>query len=207
MNRRPNQRLPAARRARAGFTLLEAAVATALAGLVIANVTIVLRASQRTWDEQTLETSLDVLAVQTLDRVTMALAGASREALQPAYEPPLPCSDLVYEYSLGMQGEVEQWSAPQRIYMDGARAAVVWAENPGMPEEREVVWGKNVRNELADEVLGNLVDDNGNGIVDEAGLCFTIEGNAVRVRITLEKTNPEGIVVRRSRESLVVCRN
>lgn len=196
-----------ARRARAGFTLLEAAVASALTALVIANVSMIMRASQRAWNEETIEGSLDVLAVQALDRVTMALAGASREALQPACEPPLPCSDMVYEYSLGMEGEVELWSDPQRIFMDAGRDALVWAENPGEVEEREVVWGRNVRDELAGELLGNLVDDNGNAIVDEAGLCFTIEGASVRVRITLEKKNPEGIVVRRSREALVVCRN
>jgi hypothetical protein len=56
------------------------------------------------------------------------------------------------------------------------------------------------------EVMNNL-DDNGNGLVDESGLCFTFEDNTVTVRLTLEAEGPDRATLSRVFQGLVFCRN
>ena len=59
---------------------------------------------------------------------------------------------------------------------------------------------------MKDEVLNN-VDDNMNGITDETGLSFVVDGDSVTIRLTLERMNKEGNPVRVSKETTVTCRN
>jgi hypothetical protein len=55
--------------------------------------------------------------------------------------------------------------------------------------------------------LANGIDDNGNGVIDEKGLCFVVEGNRVTIRLTIDKPGPDGKHYRRTLETTVTCRN
>ena len=47
---------------------------------------------------------------------------------------------------------------------------------------------------LEGEIGGNNLDDNGNGLVDERGLSFVLEGGRLTVRVTVEKKERDGSV-------------
>ena len=81
------------------------------------------------------------------------------------------------------------WGDPEEI--SGANAQVVWSQNPGDPDERRVVWSNVVRPFLEGEIQ-NGTDDNQNGLIDEKGLNFTLQGNRVTIRLTLERARNAG---------------
>ncbi|MCZ6597746.1 MAG: hypothetical protein O7B99_08925, partial [Planctomycetota bacterium] len=83
---------------------------------------------------------------------------------------------------------------------------VVWKQNPGTPEERRVAWCNTVRPFLGGELM-NGIDDNGNGLIDENGLSFTVDRNAVWIRLSLERMSKDGSTVTESVETVVTCRN
>jgi hypothetical protein len=74
------------------------------------------------------------------------------------------------------------------------------------PSERTVILCRNVR-ELAEGETANGLDDNGNGLVDEKGLCFDLSEGNLSLRLTVERRDPNHQLVTRSFESSVWLRN
>ena len=181
-------------------------MAVGLLGLVTANVTMVLRATSKAYDSDTAMAALEVSAAQTLNRVCLALMGASRDAIDPPVEFPLHTSQVQYEKNLGVADGAPVWSDPETIAHDLQQSRVVWTTNPGEEGSKSVVWGRDVRQLLASEML-NGVDDNGNGLIDETGLTFSMEGERVHIWLTLERLNDAGELVQRKIETCVTCRN
>ena len=68
------------------------------------------------------------------------------------------------------------------------------------------MWCKVVRPFLEGEQM-NGVDDNGNGLIDEKGLVFTLDGSRVTVRLTLERKSETGELITRTVETMITCRN
>ena len=83
---------------------------------------------------------------------------------------------------------------------------VIWRDKPGEVDERSVVWSRWVSDFLENE-LPNGIDDNGNGLIDESGLTFVIDGSMVTIRLTLQRTGSDGKSSVYSREATVHCRN
>lgn len=69
-----------------------------------------------------------------------------------------------------------------------------------------MVWTSLARPFLEGEVL-NGVDDNGNGLIDEQGLSFTLFGDSVTIRLSIAQTNPEGEEITQTVETVVTVRN
>ncbi len=53
----------------------------------------------------------------------------------------------------------------------------------------------------------NSADDNGNGLEDEPGLCFDIEGGALNVRLSVARLDSNGQQVTRTVETSIALRN
>ena len=192
---------------RAGFTLIEVMVAITLLGLVVTNLYMVLADSSKAFGSEAAVFDAEMQARRTLDRIAMAVIGSSRDSLFQTPVSPVSTSELSFKSNLGVEDGEPVWSDPQKISMTEEQdAAVTWFENPGAPAERRIVWSKWVR-AFADGEISNGVDDNGNGLVDEKGLSFEIEGDMVVIRLTIEKVAPDGTVVTRQLESRVTCRN
>ena len=83
---------------------------------------------------------------------------------------------------------------------------MAWIEDPGLPGEKRARWCRYVADYLEGEVPNGL-DDNGNGLIDEPGLCFTQENGLLVIRLTLEETTSSGEVLTQSVETIVTCRN
>jgi hypothetical protein len=118
----------------------------------------------------------------------------------------LHTNSIRYSFSLGLEDGEVVWSAPEEIRLGDAGGTVEWRENPGAAEERRVVWTTLVSPLLEGEEV-NGVDDNGNGLIDEDGLSFVLEGQRIVIRLTLRRPEVDGRTVQQTVEQVVHCRN
>jgi prepilin-type N-terminal cleavage/methylation domain-containing protein len=194
-------------RSRAGFTLLEMSVALVLLVVVIGNVYSLLRQSSKAIGAQNSAFDIDTQAQRAMDRITLAIVGASEATLEIPTGAPFYTDKLNYKESLGMQDGAIVSSPQQRIELSNTDGGeVVWIENPGTPEQKRVVWGKNIPPFLKEE-LDNGIDDNSNGIIDETGLSFVKDGKSITVYLTVKRTTADGHVFQKSLQDTVTCRN
>ncbi len=197
---------PGRTRPRAGFSLLELLIALGVAGLIFANVGLVLRSGSESRERDATRGDLDVQIDRTLDRILLALMSANVDSLDPTAPSPSFQNALEYVQNLGVQnGEVVLGDA-ERIELVVNGGQVQWRQRPGELDERMVVWTRWVAQYLDGE-QPNGVDDNGNGLIDETGLAFVVSGTQVEVFLCLERRGDDGEVVRHQRSAVVACRN
>ena len=199
-----------ATRRRGGFTALEAIIATGLFAVLAVNLTLLTRATQRGTAQQDELVKLEVLASQTLDRLTLALMSARQEAIEPLEPAPFNDAEIRYVISNGIDeaGNLV-WSDPEAVGLDPENNEVVWRRNPNTDEELRVIWGKHVSEAALNETLGNLVDDNGDQLIDEAGLSFHLDdnGQSVVIQLSLARQTDAGNWIRHSTRQRVAFRN
>ncbi|HVS17392.1 MAG TPA: hypothetical protein VMT18_02240 [Planctomycetota bacterium] len=196
-----------ARPPRAAYTLLEVVISIGLVALVVTNIVLALDSSTKAYEVGSTRIEVEDQARRTLDRIALAVMGSSREGLAPGQEYPLDTDSLTYQLHLGYQNGVAVWSDPERIAREEQQAQIAWSKNPGNADEQRVVWTKWVRETMDGEIPGNGLDDNGNGLIDEKGLSFTIEQDLVTIRLTLEKNGPDGRPVTVALDTQVGVRN
>jgi len=188
---------------RAGWTLVELLLTAGLAGLAMTKAAFVLREAFGAAGRSTAAMHSEDQARALMERISMAVMGSDRDSLFPGAES-VHSSQIRYSMSLGLEDGELVWSAPEQISLDGS--AVQWRENPGAADERRVTWTTLVSPLLAGETV-NGVDDNGNGLVDEDGLSFVLEGDSVRIRLTIRRPEVDGRTVEQTVESVVCIRN
>lgn len=192
--------------ARSGFTLLEALIVTALMSVAIVKGTMVINSTTRSHSRESSAMMLEDQARRVLDQIGYAIMGSSRESLFPDPLNPFFDTEITYRVSMGVEAGVVVWNDPERIGLAEMLTRLTWSENPGEVEERRVVWTNLVAPFLEGEVP-NGVDDNGNGLIDESGISFSLQGDAVLVRLSLEKQFSDGTTVTETVETMVTCRN
>lgn len=192
-------------RSRGGFTLIELIFSITLVAIVLGQATYVMRSVSKSAQDDTTGAVLEDQVQAALDRIAYAIMGSNRATLVPKAEGD-HFTDLKYKVSLGFEDGAAVWADPEQIALDADDEEVVWSENPGAAEERSVVWTKYVSPLMEGEIF-NGDDDNGNGLIDEEGLSFVIDGNAVTVRVTLRRLDRHGNPVSVNRETTVTCRN
>ncbi len=194
-------------RARRGFTAVELVIALALAGIVVGNLMLVLSDTRERFAAQSVSKDVDAAARRALDRIALQIMGAVRSQLYSPVSAPMSSESINYTSVIGTQDGQPIVSSPQRIALSQEPThSVTWYENPGQPNETHVVWARDLRDFCAGEVP-NGIDDNGNGLVDEKGLAFEVDGPMVRITLTLERIGPDGKPVTKTLETRVTCRN
>jgi hypothetical protein len=194
------------RTSRAGYTLVEIILAIGLLTILSLNVIWVTRAVSRSSGNGTSNAILEDQAQSVLRRVALAIMRSNRDTLLGALESPLSSDELRYQVQIGVQDGEIVWDDPEMVGFEDEQGQVFWSQNPDTAEEMRIVWSNYVAPLLEGEEM-NGVDDNGNGLVDEKGLNFVIDRNAVTVRLTMERTNSEGETLTHSVETTVTCRN
>jgi hypothetical protein len=194
-----------AARARRGLSTLEVVVGVALLAVVAAKVVLVSSSASTASNDDLANIVVEDQARQTLDRIAYSVMGSDRASIMPDAETPAFSSLIRYRLSLGVEDGVVVWDDPEQIVLDGGDGKLRWIENPGVANQRSVVWCDAVRQLLEDE-LPNGVDDNGNGLIDESGLVFELEGNAITITLTLERQGRGGQRVPTTVQTTVTCR-
>jgi prepilin-type N-terminal cleavage/methylation domain-containing protein len=204
---------------RSGFTLLELAVAMAVLSLAVVAAADLVSTTGDTLARGAAMANLDAKANALLARIERDLVQAGAETLLPAS--PAGESALSYRLAFGYEGGIVQWGSPLRIefrtdeaqdgvdndddrFIDEARLVLV--RNAGTEAEIEVPWEGGIRSYLEGEVPNGL-DDNGNGLVDERGLCFALDGESIVIRLSVEGRDTKGRVMVRTVTTAVRPRN
>ena len=188
-----------------GFTLLELMLALALLGIVMYKGLFVVSNAVKSSSEITTDVIVEDQARKVLNQIAALVMSSDRDSLNPVAAAPLSSEDIGYRVNLGLQdGEIVRGD-PELIGMEEDIQQVFWSKNPETPEEVRVVWSNLVAPYLEGEIP-NGMDDNGNGLIDEKGLSFVIDRNAVTIRLTLDRV-VEGRPVTKTVQTTVTCRN
>ena len=206
-----------------GVTILEMTVATAAFTVVVGGVFSVLATGTQAVQATTVSGQLERKADRIARRIgrTAILAGSA--TLLPSPQAPLGSSQVSFRRSQGWANGAMVWGPVISIGMeddindpedgidndgDGCvdEATVVWRRDVGGPNETSEIWVENVRR-LSDGETLNGQDDNGNGLVDEAGLSFVLQGATLVIRLCLEQRGLDGRVVTYMAQDAVRLRN
>lgn len=210
--------------AASGYTILEVAFASAIAlGLLFAIATTTRQAS-RAYEEGQSRARLVAAAHQALDRIAVELDTARFDSLDPVGTlVGNGSATITFTQAAGYGGGAMNWTAPVSISFQLERdelndgldndgnglvdeGQIVLVRNVGQADQTTVVLCHGVRSLLQGEVA-NLGDDNGNGLVDEPGLVFELQGNVVVIRLSLEALGPDGSRVVKTVQTAVRIRN
>jgi len=186
---------------RSGFTALEAAITTAIIGLVLSTLMTFAESSSEAHRAQLVSVGLHDRGKGALERIEVQLQSARLASITPQVESPLFTTVIDFQREVGT-GAVAVWGPTERIGLeldDGEVDDGLDNDNDGMTDERRVVWTRALgtaeeqRSVLArdvpewgeDGILDGL-DDNGNGVIDEPGFFFTFENGALVVSLSLQ---------------------
>jgi len=193
------------RASRLGLTALELLMALVLLAIVSVKAYGAMNAAGQSNAQATREVVLEDQARRVLRQIAYAVMGANRETLVPNFEQPFSAHDLQFQVHLGIQDGEVVWSDPEQVALEELDHEVFWSQNPGAETERRVVWTRLVAPFLEGE-LPNGMDDNGNGLIDEKGLSFVVDRDAVTIRLTLERVTGDETIVN-TVQTTVTCRN
>lgn len=191
---------------RTGLTLLELMLALVLLTIVTMKATQAFDTAGKAAEQVSEEVLLEDKARRVMRQIGFAVMGANRDTLLPDTEAPLSSENMRYQVHLGIQDGEVIWSDPEQVALEVEEQRVYWSQNPETEDERRVVWTSMVSPYLEGE-LPNGIDDNGNGLIDEQGLSFDVDRNSVTIRLTLDRVTNEGLVITKTVQTTVTCRN
>lgn len=203
----------------AGFTVLELMIAVTILAVVTGGAVLALSASQRSFNQMVANGVVNTDINRATNRIAQLAVGARETTLITSPEQ----DGVSFQRAAGWVDGNATWTGDVDIALeyepnefdngvdddgDGFidECQVVLTENFGQIDERRVVLVNGVREFLEGE-LPDGVDNNGNGIEDERGLCFEIQDDALVIRLTLLGLQPEGGVTLRTLETVVGLRN
>lgn len=192
--------------ARTGFTLLELLMALTLLSIVVVKARGAMSVVAESTGQQIDEIVLEDQARRVMRQIGYQVMGSNRETLIPDAEAPYSTEALCFQVNLGIQDGEVVWSDPEKVAFEDLRGQVYWSQNPGTPEEQRVVWTSLVAPFLEGE-FPDGIDNNGNGLIDEKGLSFSVDRNAVTIRLTLERILSGGETIVSTETTTVTCRN
>jgi type II secretory pathway pseudopilin PulG len=208
----------------AGFTLVETMIATTMLGLILGAIGLTVLHGKENFRQGVSVTVLEGRAQRLLDRIADELRYAGRNSLPVQPLAPSGSSALEFRVCTGYADSATLWSnrmsiarvadprdPPDGIDNDGDgvidEGQVVLTRNLGEFDEIDVVIGSGVSRLLEGETA-NVLDDNGNGLIDEPGLSFLLDGtSSLQIRLTLEARDPRGLPLMRTVQTTVNMRN
>jgi hypothetical protein len=206
------------------MTLLEVSLALAIFVTFATSAFLSVSTSTESYRIEGASARLDRSARQAVKQVCERLRLADADSVTPpATLAPASTEWLEFQCSLGWVAGAA-FSPAERFVLepdpddpdDGAdndadglvdERRLVWIEGFGTANERRSVLCTNVSEMLEGEIAANGADDNGNGLVDEAGFCLEFSGSEVVVRLTLEELDKLGNRIRRTVTRGVAARN
>ena len=218
-------RRPASSKRVRGTTLLETVIASTLLVLFGGTALLVTNSANRSFRTEVVSSELESAARRALADVTEYLRTADANAVTPpGMTSPVSTSVVNYRRGLGFVGGAVQWGDPERITFeydpgdpdDGVdndgdglidEGRLVHIVNPNLPGEQRVVLCNWVSESLQGELPGNLIDDNGNQLEDEAGFCVVFDGMRATVRLTLARRDKFGYLIDHTFQQSIALRN
>ena len=206
-----------------GYTILEMVISMALMLGVMGGVVTITKTSQSTHKTTKSLSSLTQDAHRALERISRELLESGPSTMPTRPTGPSGSSTLTYRTLESFTATGVIWGVLRTMELrdspldpdDGLdndanglidEKQIVLVTDVGGAFETTEILARNVRKRLWGEI-SNGVDDNGNGLVDEPGLCFLMHGDTVGIHLTLEAPGPGGVTLRRTLETSTTLRN
>lgn len=186
--------------------MIEIMISLVILALISVNLSMVTRTGSQAYEAGLFMSTLEDQADQTMDRIAFALMSSSQDLINPVHEAPASSSQVDYEISLGYENGELILGDPERIALDPETGHIVWTQNPLLEGERSVTWSKWAADRPNSDPE-NGADDNDDGLVDEQGLSFDLEGNQVSIQLTIRRTDPDGVQREMRKITQITCRN
>lgn len=209
---------------RGGFTMIEMMIAGAILAIVLYGLGVATLSARRAYQGGTTQDSLTARAQRTVDRIADLVVMSSTARITPA-SPGLPSGSSWLEFRTpdGWAGGAAVWGSTTRVELaytatdpndgfdnDGDGFVddgdVVLTLDRGTADERAVRIARSVA-EYAQGETFNGADDNGNGLTDERGLFFRLNGDQLTISLTLVDRDSQGRNVVRNVSTTVTVRN
>ena len=207
--------------ARAGFSLIEAAVTAAL--LIVLMSSAILAANRGIGAFRTTQGAADVEARlrRALDRSAFELLSVGEEVLLPNPVGNFGTSDLEFQRTTGLNGLNPTWGIVCRLAWEQETGELddgLDNDGDGLVDEGQLVFTRDVGGneqrsilargvaELLEGETANGGDDNANGVIDERGFNIHRVNGVLFVRLSLEEAGEQGTIVR-TLETSVRLRN
>jgi len=215
---------PGNARRRAGFTLIEAAIAISLVAMVSAAALMVTRRGVGVYESARMNASAEVRLQRAMDRVTRELMPCGWAMVGPVgLDDDYGSEFLTFQQAVGYVNDEVVWGDLCRLGLeidpaeldDGAdndgdglvdECQLVFVRDAGGANELTTVLCRNVRELFEGEDVNNA-DDNGNLVFDEAGFNVHQDGDVLTVRLCVEQAGEESGTVVRSLTTSVRLRN
>jgi type II secretory pathway component PulJ len=199
MSGRPDRR-------RVGLTALEAVLALTILGIISFKAASLMQTAGRDSATDVDAVILEDRAQLVLDQIARSIMNADRETLTPSAVAPATSSEMSYKLNLGVQDGEVVWSDTETYGLENPESQVFWNRTPDVGPELRLVLTRLASPYLEGEIP-NGMDDNGNGLIDESGLSFVVDRNAVTIRLTLNRVTNDGRTLTATVETTVTCRN
>lgn len=206
----------------AGFTMVDGLIGLTLTAVIIGAAVTVTNTTASSTRTTVAQSRVTQQAHRILDKLSKELLGAGAHTISPS---PLPdgASTMTFRKAIGWNAGMITWSEDRRLQLidspddpvDGVDndddgviddQQLILTVDVGTPDETSVVLADPI-NRLVFSEDSNGVDDNGNGLVDEPGVCFQLQGEVLTIRITLSLSDDSGAQYSQSVECSVHLRN
>ena len=196
---------------RAGFTLVEMAVAVAFFLLLMSSAIVAARGGMDAFKSSQDLSDLETRARRALDRAVFELLAVGASELDPNPAGDFGTDELEFRSAVGLAGTAPVWGelcSLALVLAPGESDDGVDNDGNGLIDDGQLVLTRDVGGneqrivlcsgvrELAEGEVPNGADDNGNGVIDEAGFNVHRSGDVLFVRLTLEEAVPTGTIVR-----------
>jgi hypothetical protein len=199
---------------RAGFTLVEAAIAASLLVLLMSSAVMAARSGMGAFRTTQDASDAGVRARRALDRMVFELISADTGSLVPLFDNldnDLGTDTLQFAKVTGLNGDDPTLGTPCRldfVYAPGELDDGIDNDGNGLVDDGMVVLTRDVGGDEQQVVLcrgvserlegeaANGADDNGNGVIDEAGFNVHVENSVLVLRLSVEQPSENGTIVR-----------
>ena len=204
--------------------MVEMAVSVAVLGLLFGIIGVIQMRGNDASEEGLARASSEMRVRRALDQVADHLTGVGRTLLFPDPTTNFGSAVATFQHPTGVSGAgIVLWDVPSRIEIlvdtneidNGADD-----DGDGLVDERRLVFTRSVGTaaqqsvtlchgipELMPGETVNALDDNGNGILDEAGFNIRRVGDLLTVRLCVQQAFGEGQVATSSMETSIVLHN
>lgn len=208
---------------RAGYTLVELALVATILTVALGSLTLFSRNTTSAINSGASQAELDAELRRTLHRITEELLPSGMAVIAPQPMPVEGGTAITYRRSEGQVNGRIRWGNPRRLAFvlepgevnDGLdnngnglvdEGMVQLTLDEGLQTQQTVTLCHGVR-KLGRREEDNDQDDDEDGLVDEPGLAFRLDGNVLRLSLTLERLDPQRHPVAQTLETVVQPRN
>jgi prepilin-type N-terminal cleavage/methylation domain-containing protein len=193
------------------FTLLEVTIASVIFGVIMTSVFAIFRSGTQVYHVAVIQSELEGQARKVLDEVEKAMMDSSISTIQESsasMTSPYSSPTFTFKKCTGYDGTTHTFTYGNLCRVAAVNGTVYYYENYGLGNQTSIALSSGVSNYLElEKTTPDSTDNNGNGLIDEAGLCFALAQNKVTIYLTLEKTASTGVKYQVTLNSAVTLRN